>query len=58
MPKSQLRSLDEVVRTHYWYEPYIIMIMQSSIGEFLVMTIYDERTEETTVDGPDAKEFC
>lgn len=58
MPKSQLRSLDEVVRTHYWYYPYIIMIMQSSEGEFLVMTIYDERTEETTVDGPNAKELC
>ncbi len=34
------------------------MIMQSSKGEFLIMTIYDERTEETTVDGPNAKEFC
>jgi len=58
MPRLRLRSLDEVVRSYYWYDPYVIMIMQSSKGEFLIMTIYDERTEETTVDGPNAKEFC
>jgi hypothetical protein len=32
--------------------------MQSPQGDLLVLTIYDERKEETTVDGPNAKEFC
>ena len=32
--------------------------MQSSQGDLLVITIYDERKEKTSIYGGDAAEFC
>lgn len=54
---SQLRSLDDLVKSIYVWPPYSMMIMQDSGGELVMILIYNENGERITIYGADDQEL-
>ena len=54
---SQLKSLDDLVKSIYVWPPYSMMIMQDSGGDLVMLLIYNENGERIPIYGANDQEL-